>query len=235
MSYSLTLIFKEIEEKDVLPFCNKVKNILMKKENAIKYIETAKYYFPSIRSHNKIKLKNKDSLWTFPTADEYFLYNLFGLNFVYFKCGLLGLIGGSYPKEVIKEFDKIVYFQNSCDQDYDYDTWKGISIFDKYVEQSLKCKTSKELTKAYKELGSSFEVDDESIDNCGLDYWQRSLCYEMIFKKIGVEKWLYDEKDTDDFYSFSISARGQFTRLDLKILAKYILKYDLIEVTGDGE
>ena len=42
--------------------------------------------------------------------------------------GLLGIYG--VPTVSRKLFDKTVYFQNSCDQDYDFKDWEGIPEFE---------------------------------------------------------------------------------------------------------
>lgn len=63
--------------------------------------------------------------------DEYWLNTLFTSRFVYWpNYDLLGVSGYKFPGEIENWFDGHFTFQNSSDQDYDYETWPaGIDLF----------------------------------------------------------------------------------------------------------
>ena len=87
------------------------------------------YYAPSIRM-----LANVENWRMAVQADSTWLYRLFTFRFVYWKeHNLLGMVG-TLPKNGPKATGA-VYFQNSCDQDYDLKTWPAKIPFFKVGSQ----------------------------------------------------------------------------------------------------
>ena len=61
---------------------------------------------------------------------------------------LLGFLGENYPKSVEELYDAEIYFQNSCDQDYDYNKWGNkINIFNKIITKIKNITDAKKLAK----------------------------------------------------------------------------------------
>lgn len=123
MSYGFNMFFchaKSIEEamcigKDIVKkSCSeeKMKNEIQKNE----------FFIPSIRGYAK-----PNDTWFCQTADRYWLYSLFNYRFVYWaKYQLLGLVREeceAWPSQSHTDKPCSVYFQNSCDQDYEFSEW----------------------------------------------------------------------------------------------------------------
>lgn len=100
------------------------------------YIDDSFLFVPSVKYSMGKKLKDK----TFSDlADKYWLYGLFNYRFVFWpKFHLLGLLGSSENTS----FSRVISFQNSTDQDYDWDEWpNNIPYFKERVfatKQALK-------------------------------------------------------------------------------------------------
>lgn len=175
---------------------------LKKKENAQKYINESQYYFPS----NKILLSNSEKQsrsvqHLMHEATRHFLYNLFTVNFVYFyKQKLLGVCGECWPDDFKNYFRTFIDFQNSCDQDYERERWKGIRFFIDTYDQCANIPTN--------ELLHLVEIDDEpleSMDPDAIDYYRKSLAYKMIFDELALDDWLYG-RSNPRFVRFSLNA-----------------------------
>lgn len=239
MSYYVSFMIKEIPEIQVLPFAKKIVNKLFEEENAKIILEGNIHNFPSkrlSRGHDKfVELINKpfiedkvcDDLSFYERqmideADEQYLYDLFSFTFVYFRgASLLCLIGSGYPISIAAEFDGRYEFQNSTDQDYSFKYWKQLSKFQKGIEIIKNIKSIKELVLFYKDvLDEDFGVYE---DNTDLEYEKRTLCYRYIETMMGVERWIYGEKDTDKYFTFALTNSRQMQRQDLvNIAAKTI-------------
>lgn len=191
MSYSFGMFFKQIEESDVLDFFSKANNIMIKESQKI--IIKSKFYIPSLRSN-----KNGNEV------DEYWLDTLFTLNFVYWKeFNLLGLSGYSYPEELESLFDCHIGFQNSCDQDYDYEYWSDkIMIFKEIKEKTINS-SLKDIINYCKEYKSYSDEDEEDIKK-NIEYHKKSVLYDKIYCKLALGSWLYGQDD-DAFSRYSIN------------------------------
>ena len=164
------------------------------------------YYAPSIRM-----LANVENWRMAVQADSTWLYRLFTFRFVYWKeHNLLGMVG-TLPKNGPKATGA-VYFQNSCDQDYDLKTWPAkIPFFKKRTKKfaSLLDMSPKD---AFDALLQEKFIDEESIqdivneDGCNSDnaqYYVLSALYKDIFGTLQLDDWLWG-KENDAFQRFSL-------------------------------
>ena len=95
---------------------------------------------------------------------NYWIRSLFEFKFCYIDdIGCLAcVLSQESPKEICDMFDIFVYFQNSCDQDYDYKEWGDITYFKKQIE-FIKLMTKEQFTKWYKENIDGFFEEEYAI------------------------------------------------------------------------
>lgn len=169
-------------------------------------LEDNLYYAPSIRM-----LASVENWRMAVQADSAWLYRLFTFRFVYWKkyklLGMVGTLPNNGPKAT-----GAVYFQNSCDQDYDLKTWPArIPFFRDQIKKfsSLLDMSPKETFNAL--LQEEF-IDEESIreiineDGCNSDtaqYYVLSALYKDIFGTLQLNDWLWG-KENDAFQRFSL-------------------------------
>lgn len=76
-------------------------------------------------------------------------------------------------------FDCIHEFQNSCDQDYEFDTWNGVGFFEKVAREWQNA--SDEKVKAW--FKEEYEEDWVCGRGSGLDYWRKTAAYKEIWEQ----------------------------------------------------
>lgn len=182
MSYRAEINFKTIKEGELYAFFKQLKDACKDKFEQI--AEDNFIYIPS--SINSHLLKNATE-WEKEELDRAWVRNsVFSYRFFYIpEHNLLGVFGT--PDAVHGIFDTTVYFQNSCDQDYEFDEWKGIPVFEQIAEK-WKNTTDEETLKHHNEKWG--EYDD---DICDFDYYRKSFAYEEIWGMC--EKYLYNESE----------------------------------------
>ena len=222
MSYSFGMCFKRIKNKKAaydfaLAFTKKCY------ENADEMLEQEKHYIPTHR-----KYVFGENAYKFNDVDRFWLYDVFNIRFIYWKkYKLLGIIGDNYPKECMNMIDTSVYFQNSTDQDYDYETWgKKIPLFNLLIWQ-YKYKNAKQVLKK-----KNKEYDDYTLEEItkNLDYHRKTLVYSTIYEKLSLEKWLY--KKGGNYETFAFNAIEDFEKL--MDLSK-IVRLKLLEMKKEDE
>lgn len=190
MSYRANIYMKQFHnECDAVIFANKVSDVIM--------------------SHSKELLES--NLGAIPVKDinnpyPYWLYGLYNFKFVYFKdANILGLIGDYRIKEVSDMFDTQFYFQNSCDQDYDYELWDDKIFVFKELKAKIQSLSDVELVNVMinDKLTYYDENDREYITN-DIDYYRKTYLYEVITNKLGVIDFIYDV-ESDKYNVFAIN------------------------------
>lgn len=225
MSYGFNMFFKQVESKtEAFEFGIKIMNNL--KENAEEYIRNYKYHIPSHRDFLDVAT-NPNS---YKQADEYWLYMMFVNNFIYWEEEkLVGMFGERLPKETAALFDTEVYFQDSTDQNYDYETWGDkISYFKEIINrvQSMKNESLLEVMKQRWHYDED-EVDEiqemrERIEKDSL-YYRQSAVYEIIFDELDLGTWMDDGRESDKFTRFNLcSINGGDEYFKLKTILKVI-------------
>ena len=188
MSYNCTISFKKIGLKDIYKFLQEYKKFII--ENLNKIVEDEYMWCPSVK--NRIgKIDYKELTANEIDLDENWFCRIFKHRFFYDdEFGLLGIYG--VPTVSRKLFDKTVYFQNSCDQDYGFEDWEGIPEFENIYNKCMQL-TAEEL-KAKKDY-----IDDDYIkeeDEEGLNYYRRSFAYDKIWERYEWSLW----NDNDVIY-----------------------------------
>ena len=185
MSYSCQISFKQIKGDDIFDFFKKLKNEASQHlENIAEDNYVFSPLFKDIYSLNEnftidrdMKLKIED--WT---KSSIFTYRYF-----YDKENeILGVY--SISDCLTDLFDCTVYFQDSCDQNYDFDEWNGIKLFEK-IAQKWSTSSDENIISYYEKEFGKYDSDDAP----DLDYCRKSFAYDEIWKM--VSKTLYDETD----------------------------------------
>ncbi|WP_097006703.1 hypothetical protein [Lacrimispora amygdalina] len=199
MSYWFRMHFAEVEEKQFLDFCIKLNRACI--EEADEIIMDNAHYIPSIQ-HSFGLLEESEYRENWREADRNWLYNLFSNKFVYWPDkGLVGAVG-NFPSKIEKDLVTIE-FQNSTDQNYDYEYWSGISYFEE-ITKLLKTGTT-ECILSHLNKGSvsaaCYTLEEITED---IDYYKKSAVYNSIYNSLDLDNWLWNKKG--DFRSFSIQA-----------------------------
>ncbi len=178
MSYNATINFKTVREGELYAFLKQIKDACKEK-----FDEIAKGEFIFMPSINKDYMLKNDSEYAREQLDRAWMRNsIFSYRFFYIpEHNLLGVFG-TPVKDI---FDLTCYFQNSCDQDYDFEDWRGVPIFEQISE---KWKTASD-----EEVHKAFKYPDEHEEPIDYDYYRRSFAYNEIWEMC--EHYLYSEDD----------------------------------------
>lgn len=175
MSYSCYISFKQLAGDDVYNF------FLDLKKEAVSHIpDIAKqeYMFSPLCRIQEIgkpfqwseDIKEKTENWAKQAIFHYrYFYNK--------ELQLLGVY--SVPDCMQNLFDTTIYFQNSCDQDYEYTTWKGVPYFEMVVEK-WSTASEKEVKNWYTEKENRTWDADDWFD---LDYFRKTIVYKEIWEQ----------------------------------------------------
>lgn len=205
MSYSCTIHFKNIKADEIYPFFQELKTKIISKTNEI--AKDNFLWMPSIR--NDYRYKDVDGFIVDDIDTNWVQNALFKYRFFYMpQHELLGVF--SLPNGFDDMFDNISHFQNSCDQDYEFDKWKGIPIFEQIAEK-WKNATDEEVYKR-------FEYPDEHEEPIDYDYYRRSNAYDEIWKMF--EDYLY--KDETCVY---LSIFGGYEHYHLTVIVQKCKNY----------
>ena len=203
MSYRFNMFFKQINSKEeAYDFAIKTTKLLYK--NMEEYILDNKYSIPSISS----LLNNEMIEIALEETNKYWLFQLFSLNFTYWEeYKLLGLLGWNYSSSIKNLYDAQIYFQNSCDQDYEYEEWgTNINLFNEIVAEIKNGNNLDTLIKICFPYGYD-EYDLEELKD-DIDYYKKTAIYNLIFDKLHLNDWMYHREDDNDKYftHFSLQA-----------------------------
>lgn len=182
MSYRIDISFKNCKEKDIYKNLEEFSELVEK--NRFEILKNNFWYIPFWRLE-KVWEKTKDK-WEVEEAIRKWIAQVFKYHFYYSRelQSLCIVYSCDKDDEISKWFNGYVYFQNSCDQDYDYETWDFNKKFKEYVEQVKLLEGNDDaFKKLYKEL------NDDDFDWCEesrkvTDYDRRSLVYDMCYKQV---------------------------------------------------
>ena len=176
MSYHCQIHFKNIKADEVYSFFQELKTNLINKSDDI--AKDNFLWLPSIRDDYKYKDIDK---FIVREINRAWVHNaLFKYRYFYIpQHELLGVF--SLPNGFDEMFDNVSYFQNSCDQDYEFSNWKGIPIFEK-IAKKWETATDEEVYKR-------FEYPNEHTEPIDYDYYRRSFAYAEIWEMF--ETYLY--------------------------------------------
>ena len=198
MSYAFGMFFKQIKQEDLLSFIDKVQAEM--RNHAKEWIDYNKYYAPSVRLFT---LHSDEFKFAKAYLDEYWLNTLFTSRFIYWPdYDLLGVSGYKLPGEIENWFDGHFSFQNSSDQDYDYETWPtGIRQFKARIDR-IKNADNSTLYECIDKYMGKYSIEEIKADP---EYFKKVCIYDMIYEDLQLNDWLYNH-DNPAFYQLSINA-----------------------------
>lgn len=196
MSYSCEISFKNLKPENVYDFLVEYKKAVS--EHLEDIAKENVWYSPLLRhdfeydwakasyTNMSVDLRDKIDTW----ASKVFQFRYFYLP----EHNLLGIFG--VPDSVKEIFDNTIYFQNSTDQDYDFDDWKGVPWFEEIAVKWKNCSLD-ELVQTYNGIygddsdyhhmtnAEYLSNEEESI------YYRKSFCYKDIWSSI--EQYLFHD------------------------------------------
>lgn len=119
-------------------------------------------------------------------ANRYWLRTMFTYRFLYWeKFHLLGIV--MMPQnEVCEKWPLCAFFQDGCDHNYDFSEWESGNI-PFFMDAIAKVKA----------------ITPDNTEG-SIDYFQRSRCYEYIYKTLGLDSWILDRDEDVPYESFSL-------------------------------
>lgn len=194
MSSSLFIYFRECAQDDATQYIADTEQSLKYHMRAIIQENIWTSPFMNDRCTDKYSQHNTQdaTFWRDKYELKMWLEGLFAFKAIYWEnYELLGLIG-NFPKSVTCNM-KSVYFQNSTDQDYAYDTWKGIHAFQSSVDKYGNANT-KELISVFPYLSADDIRENRS-------YYQKCAVYKDIEGKLKISKYLDNGEDENGEFS----------------------------------
>lgn len=226
MSYSCEINLKRIEPQEIYKFFKELKN-------------QAIYFFPAIARENcffspysntvsfeKLKGLNREEEYELDTKAYNWAVTVFSYRWFYLESeNLLGVFG--VPDSLKFMFDAYYYFQNSTDQDYDFNEWVGIPIFEKIAEKWKKS-SSEEVLKL-------FDLKLEDLKGTAdLDYYKRSACYKEIWETYFEDKLYSNEETYISLFRQGIDDHGTIRKFCIMCKKEYIEEIESWGIKENG-
>jgi hypothetical protein len=116
----------------------------------------------------------------------------------YPQYNLLGLCFYDSQNIIDKYFDGLIEFQNSCDQDYEYDTWNILGEY--FINKTNEFKDMP-LEKVL-ELNKHLSIEEDGMDYLlkTLDYHRRSTMYDFVWDTLDLYDWLYYKESKSNIF-----------------------------------
>ena len=229
MSYYFDMAFTEAADLgSAMVKAHELVKFEMQPKMAEKIISQNLIYVPSLRYVRRGE-KGFESLKD--VADKKWLYSLFNKRFVFWPdYHLLGVVG--IAPEELNEWHGVA-FQDSTDQDYDFDEWPQLPFFAEEVEKAksaLACPKEVAFQIMKSDEGLSEWLDEwqregKDINEDRLNYCLKSWVYRTIFDKLHLNKWLYGN-DNSGFERFAINGiESQEQELQLSFILRRCKKH----------
>ena len=205
----MSVIPKIVEQSDVIPDALEFCKDMLKQENIEEIIGCNISWLPNYAN----LLNDKElAVWSFNDSDSEFLYSIFRYTFVYYKKYKMLCVIGDYS-----DYKQII-FQNSCDQNEDFDVWEALyaddpcrDIFKELVDKTVSGENIEDIRKYFN------DVDWDS--NLDTDYFKRWYVYKKIEDTLCIDDVLWDV-DSDDFFKFEFAKRLTISNMtNIKVAA----------------
>lgn len=191
MSYSCTISFKQIKSETIYPFLQSLKKEAEKIAPDVakdEYIWSPIYRWMGYDEEKEKIIKEEtffkahsEEIVKIERENENWVLKLFTFRW-YWDFEKEVLMVYSLPKQLQSLFDNTVGFQDSCDQDYEFEEWSGIKYMEE-IAMKWKCLPDETIISKYKERYSypGEEIIESDID---INYYRKSFCYEDIWDRI---------------------------------------------------
>ena len=222
MSYSCTISFKTIKADEIYSFFQKVKKACI--DNIEDFAKDNYVYSPPFKrcSLKPIEIDYTEEFYELEKSIETWAKNsIFKFRWFYLKD--LCLLGVYTDDENLKQlFDCTVYFQDSCDQDYEFEEWNGVAAFEQ-IAAKYKNMSDADLAKKYKEkMGDDWDADEHTVD---LQYYAKSFAYDEIWEL--VEHTLYHNDEVlylSMFGFYAILHMKRFSKATIDAINEWVKK-----------
>lgn len=224
MSYyiCMSVIPKIVEQSDVVPVALEFCKNTLRQENIEEIVQDNIGWMP-----NYEKLLNKDELdiWSISASDKDWLEGLFNYTFVYYKEYKLLCVIGDYS-----DYKQII-FQNSCDQDEDFNTWQALyaddpcrDIFKELVDRTVSGENIEKIRKYFDDVDWDSTLDTE--------YFKRWYVYKKIEDALCIDDVLWDV-DSEDFFKFEFGKRLTVSNMTIiRVAAVKALSKEIEKLKG---
>lgn len=218
----MSVIPKIVEQSDVVPAALEFCKDMLKQENIEEIIGCNIGWLPNYAN----LLHDKElAVWSFSDSDSEFLYSIFRYTFVYFKKYKMLCVIGDYSGY------KQIIFQNSCDQDENFNTWQALyaddpcrDIFKELVDKTVSSENIEDIRKYFN------DVDWDS--NLDIEYFKRWFVYKKIENALCIDDVLWDA-DGDDFFKFEFGKRLTISNItNIKVAAIKALSKEIEKLKG---
>lgn len=184
MSYGISVSFKNCEEKDVYKHIEDFSHLVKKYKFDI--IKENGWFLPFGECDDTYE-ETKNIFYVKKLIKDW-IRDLFNYHIYYSaKIKSLCIVWNNYHTkidEIKKWFDGYVYFQNSCDQDYDYSEWEFNEQFKQYISDvEFLRDNDRQFKKLYKEI-TGYKFNECHDSRKVTDYDRRTLVYEMCYKDV---------------------------------------------------
>ena len=200
MSYHCTISFKNIDPKDVYTFFQDMKKIASERIDQIALDSPS--FSPIMKAYHfqdpfeiTDQMREDTKRWA---TESIFKYRYFYDS----ERSLLGVY--SLPDCLRDLFDLTFHFQDSCEQDYDFEDWNGVPSFEFIAEKWKNISAEQMMDLMNERLDSDFDRKPDQID-----YYRKTFCYDEIWKTIS---WTLD----DDVKTVYLSIFGYWDFLPLQ-------------------
>lgn len=189
MSYSFGMTFFEAKNKlETYEKATEFVTALISMKTAMEYVRQNAIYFQRLLFKDEIR----DIDCQIARLLDPWLSQLFTIRCTYWpQHNLLGITGDEWPEACKNLAAGSVYFQNSTDQDYEYECWPTAITFFKERVDAVKRMTDDEVQQI-----SELNCDD-------IEYVRRSLVYQTIAKDLTLDDWIY--RGAGDYLRFAMS------------------------------
>lgn len=213
MSYSCTISFKTINADEIYSFFQQAKKACI--DNIESFAQENYAFSPPFKrcSWKPIEIDYTEEFCELEESIETWAKNsIFKFRWFYLKD--LNLLGVYTDDKSLKPlFDCTIYFQNSCDQDYEFEEWNGVAAFEQIADK-YKNMSDADLAKKYKEkMSDEWDADEHTVD---LQYYAKSFAYDEVWNL--VEHTLYNDDE-----ALYLSVFGYYDILHMKRFSKAII------------
>lgn len=237
MSYYARIYFKQVESmEEAITVLNNFIKDYSSVDNMKKVLEDNRYYLYRDIHNADLKIVKSDP-WKYITLLRALFQPLLIFKAMYYpQYKLLGLC--FYDDITIhNHFKDFIEFQNSCDQDYEYDTWNILGDF--FINKAKEFETMSvekliEVDKFCLELYN----DDKEYFSKHLDYHRRSAMYEFVWSTLDLSDWLYHKvSKTDTFIpiNFCVPLTNDNENLFFEIHKHFIKLFEEDNKTKKGK
>lgn len=194
MSYFASIYFKKVNNmEEAINVLNSFIKEYSSIDNMKQVVEDNRFYLYRDIYNLDLKLTKKEP-WKYLTVLRHLFQPLLVFKGMYYpKYNLVGLCFYDPHNIVDKYFDGKIEFQNSCDQDYEYETWNILGDFFINKAEYFKTMPLEELLKTNDYFLDDYNYDKEYFLKM-LDYHRRSSMYDFVWKELDLDSWLWTKE-----------------------------------------